>query len=95
MERKRTDRQYHVEDNADVVHKDVKIYCNKNQNQLSSLQFFGSNSKSNGTRGLSKIFYLCFDPKLGNGVCAIFCILCACVTCTSILEKPWISGIPL
>ena len=28
------------------------------------------------------------------GKCAIQRIPCACVACTSILEKPWISGIP-
>ena len=26
-ERKWTDRQYHVQDNADVEHQDVKMYC--------------------------------------------------------------------
>ena len=31
MERKWTDRQYHVQDNADVEARDVKIYCNTNQ----------------------------------------------------------------
>ena len=33
-------------------------------------------------------------PKLGMGKCAIHRIPCACVPCTSMLEKPWISGIP-
>ena len=28
MERKWTDRDYHVQDNADVARKYVKIYCN-------------------------------------------------------------------
>ena len=37
---------------------------------------------------------LSFDPKLGMGVCVIRCIPCACVACTSMLDKPWISGIP-
>ena len=31
MERKWTDRQYRVQDNADVAHKDVKIYFNTNK----------------------------------------------------------------
>ena len=31
MERKWTDRQYHVQDNADVAHQDVIMYCNTNQ----------------------------------------------------------------
>ena len=35
-----------------------------------------------------------FDPKIGNGVCAIFRIPFACVACTSMLYTPWISGIP-
>ena len=31
MERKWTERKYHVQDNAAVELKDVKMYCNKNQ----------------------------------------------------------------
>ena len=31
MERKWTDRQYNVQDNADVSHEYVKMYCNTNQ----------------------------------------------------------------
>ena len=30
IEIKWTDRQYHVQDNADVAHQDVRIYCNTN-----------------------------------------------------------------
>ena len=30
-ERKWTDREYHVQYNADVSHKDVKMYCDTNQ----------------------------------------------------------------
>ena len=29
--RKWIDREYNVQDNADVAHKDVKIYCDTNQ----------------------------------------------------------------
>ena len=29
--RKWTDREYHVQNNADVEHKNVKIHCNTNQ----------------------------------------------------------------
>ena len=43
---------------------------------------------------LSIHYHLRFDQKLGNVVCAISYIPCACVACTSILDKPWISGIP-
>ena len=42
---------------------------------------------------MSKRYHLWFDPKLGNFICAICRIPCACVVCTSMLEKPWISGI--
>ena len=29
MERKWTDRQYHIQDNADVTHQDVRMYLKK------------------------------------------------------------------
>ena len=38
-------------------------------------------------------YHLSFDPKLGTGVCAIFCITCDCDACKSMLDKPWTSGI--
>ena len=92
MERKCTDRQYHVQDNYDVAHQDVKMYYNTNQSP--ALPICGPYSKPHVTRGLSKHYHLNSHPKLGNGVCAICRIPCACVACTSILDKPWISGIP-
>ena len=92
MERKWTYRQYHVEDNADVAHKYVKMYCNTNQ--FPALSFCGPHYKPHVTRGLSKHYHVTFDQKLGNRVCAIRRIPCVCVTCTSMLDKPWISGIP-
>ena len=52
MERKWTERKYHVQDNAAVKLKDVKMYCNKNQ--FSALPSCGSYSKPRGARGLSK-----------------------------------------
>ena len=45
-------------------------------------------------RSLSKHYHLRFDPKLSNVVCVICHITCACVACTPMLDKPWISGIP-
>ena len=48
--RKWTDREYHVQDNADVAHKDVKIYCDTNQFPV--LPFCGSHPKSHGSRGV-------------------------------------------
>ena len=92
MERKSTERQYHVQDNADVAHRDVIIYCNTNQ--FPELPFCGPHYKPHEKRGLSKHYHLRFDPKIVNGIYAIIRIPCACVVCTSILDKPWISGIP-
>ena len=91
MERKLTDRQYRVQDNAAVELKDVNIYCNTNQFPKSS--FCGTHYKPYGARRFSKHQHLRFYPKLGMVVCAICRIPCACVACTSILYKPWISGI--
>ena len=92
MERKWTDRQYHVQGNSDAAHQDVKMYCNTNQ--FPELPFCGPHSKTHSTRGLSKYYHLRFDPKLGNGVCAILRIRCDCVACTSMLDKYWMYGIP-
>ena len=69
MERKWIDRQYHVQDNADVAQKYVKKYCNTNQRPV--LPFCGTHSKPHGARGLSKHYHLRFDPKIVNDVCAI------------------------
>ena len=68
------------------------MYCDTNQ--LPALPFCGPHTNPNVARGLSKNYHLRFDPKIGHGICAIFRIPCACVACISILDKPWISGIP-
>ena len=91
MERKWTERKYHVQDNAAVELKDVKMYCNTNQ--FPALPFCGPHSKPHGARGVCKHYHLRFGPKLAMGECAIRRIPCACVACKSILGKPWISGI--
>ena len=91
MEKKLTDRQYHVQDNSGVGLKDVKMYCNTNQ--FPDLSFCGSHFKPHGERGLSKYYHCRYDPKLGMVVCENFRIPCDCVACTSMLDKPWISGI--
>ena len=80
MEIKQTDRKYHVQDNTDVAHKDVKIYFNTNQ--FPELSFSSPHSKPHGARGLSKHYHLRFDPKLGMGVFEIRRIPCAWVACT-------------
>ena len=92
MERRWTDRQYHIQDNADVAQKAVKFYCDTNQ--FPTLPVCGPHPKPHGARGLSKNHHLCFDPKLVHGICEIFRILCAGVSCTSMLDQLWISSIP-
>ena len=51
MERKWTDRQYHVQYNADISQKGLKMYCNTNK--LPELTFCGAHSKTHGARGLN------------------------------------------
>ena len=85
MERKWTRIKYHIQDNAAVELKYVKMYCNTNQ--LSVLPFCGSHSKPHGPRVLSKHYHLRFHPKLGMGVCAICCIPCACVLHYALLSR--------
>ena len=69
MKEKWTDRQYQVQDNADVAHQDVKMYCNKNK--FPALPFFRPHSKPHGARGLSKNYHFRFNQKLGNDISAI------------------------
>ena len=90
--RKCTDIQYHVKDGSDAVHQDERMYCKTNQ--LPALIFCGPYSKPHDARVLINHYHLRFDQKLGNGICAICHIPCACVTYTSMLDKPCISGIP-
>ena len=61
------------------------MYCNTKK--FTALKFCGTHSKPHGERGLIKHYHLRFDPKLGNGLCAIHCIPCACVACTTMREK--------
>ena len=63
MKRKWTDRQYNVQDNYDVLHKYVIMYCTKNK--LPALPFGCTHSKTHDARGRSKHHQLCFDPELG------------------------------
>ena len=69
IERKWKDRQYHVQDNDDVAQQYVRMYCNTNT--LPELPFYSPHYKPHGERGLSKHYHFRFDPKLGNGICAI------------------------
>ena len=80
IKRKWIDREYHVQDRADVAHKYVKMYCDINQ--LPELLFGGLHPKPHGSSSLSKHYYLHFYPKLGNGICVIIRMPCAYVACT-------------
>ena len=86
-----TYREYHVQENADVANKEVKMYCNKKQFPV--LPFCVPHPNPHGARGFSKHSNLRLYPKQGDGICAIFCIKCACVTCISILVQHCIYGI--
>ena len=61
---KSTDREYHVQDNADVEQKDMKMYCNTKR--FPALPFCGPYSKHHGAREFRKHYHLRFNPKLGN-----------------------------
>ena len=41
---------------------------------------------------MGKHYHICFDSNLVHGICEIFRVSCACVLCTSILDKPWVYG---
>ena len=70
----------------------MKIYFDPNQ--FPAFPFCGPHPKPCGERGVGKHYHIPFGPELGHDICAIRRIPCACVACTSILEKPWLSGIP-
>ena len=59
--RKWTHREYHVQYNTDVAHKDVRMYCYTNQ--FPELPFCAPHTNPRGARGLSKHYHLLFDPK--------------------------------
>ena len=69
MEIKCTEKQYYVQDNADVSHKNVTICWNTNQ--FPELSFCGPHSKPHDARGFSRHYNLRSGPKLGNGIFAI------------------------
>ena len=56
MERKWTDKKYHVQDNSDVAHQDVIMYSNTNQFRV--LPFCGPYDKPHGARRLSRQYNL-------------------------------------
>ena len=70
-----TGREYHDHNDADIAHKDVKMFCNTNQ--FPSFPVYGPRTKPHGVRGLSKHYHMRFYPKLGHGICAIRRIPCS------------------
>ena len=72
--------QFLSEDNVDVTHKYVKMYCDTNQ--FPELSFCGPYPKPHGSRGLSKNYHLRFYPKLGHGICAVCRIPNSFISCT-------------
>ena len=67
--KKWTNREYHVQQNKDVEHQDVKIYCATNQ--FPELKFLCPNNKKHGVRGLGNNYHMRFDTKLWHGTCAV------------------------
>ena len=63
MNRKWTEMKYHIQDNADIELKDLKMYCNTSQ--FPTLPFCVPHYKPHGARGVGKHYHLSFDPKLG------------------------------
>ena len=68
------------------------MYCATNQ--FPGLQFLGTHNKPHGVRGLGKHYHIHFDTKLGHGTCEICHIPCDCTLCTSIMDQPWVPGLP-
>ena len=72
------------------MHKDVKMFCDTTK--FPWLYIFGTHTKPHGVRGLSKHYHKQLDPKLAHGIFAIRQISCAYAECTSVLDKPWVTG---
>ena len=85
-----TNREYHVQHNKFVKHQDMKMYCATKQ--LPELNFPWTQNKPQGVCGLGKNYHMPFDPKLEPGTYSIHHITCACISCTSIIDQPWIPG---
>ena len=87
-----TEREYNIWEDADVVHKNIKIFFNTSQ--FPSLRFCGPHTKPHGVRGLSKYYHIIFDTKLGQDTCEISQIPCVCVKYTPMLDKHWVTSFP-
>ena len=85
------DNEYHAQYNADVYHSIVKNIFNSTQ--FTTLPFCGTHIKLHGVHGLSKHYHFHLDAKLGQVICAIQQILCACLFCAAMLDKLWSPGV--
>ena len=56
------EREYNVQEEADVYHKDVKMFCNKNH--FPTIEFCVPHTKQYGVRGFSNHYHMIFDLKL-------------------------------
>ena len=52
---------------------------------------FSPHEKPHGVKGLSKHYYFQLD-QIGHGKCVIIQIPCACISCTHMLDKPFVVG---
>ena len=84
------EREYHVQDRKYVQDKSGKMSCALIQFQAFS--FCGPHAKSHLVRGVTKHYHLQFDPKVGNGECAIRRTPCVCIAFTNIFDKPLVIG---
>ena len=92
VKKKVTNREYPVQNNKDVEHQNVNLYCTRNQFPI--FPFCGPNNKPHGVRGLSKHYHKSFYQELGHVTCEICCITFACTQFTSNIDKPWTQGVP-
>ena len=83
----RTSREYHVKNNKYVKHEDseciVPIVFNRSK-------ICRGTQKPHGVCGLSKHYYISFDPKPGHVTYTICCIPCDCTLWTYRLYQPWV-----
>ena len=82
-----------MQHNKYVEHKDVKMYCAKNQ--FIEFSFLVQPNTSHVVRRLGKNYHVRFDSKLGHDTCVVhYHIPCECPPCTSMLNQPWAPDIP-
>ena len=86
-----TELEYHSQYRMDVTHTTIKMSCPTTQ--LPAFLFCGLHVQPNGVQGLRKHHHLRLDPKLGHVTFAIRRILCSCVSCNNMLDKPWDPGV--